>query len=105
MSLAITKVDYPVSQVRRYLEPGPVMLVERYNFFIFEVVKAHVATSPEHPETIHYTGKGECIRQYFIGKSVKSGTEIPEPRASPSGCRRVIHGAKTAFGQAYQPER
>lgn len=27
MSLAITKVDYPVSQVRRYLEPGPVVLV------------------------------------------------------------------------------
>ena len=169
MSLAITKVDYPVSQVRRYLEPGPVVLVsskwngktnimtlgwhtvlefspslvglmisggnhsfemirhsrecvinvpltdlaetvvrigntsgadidkfaefnltaqeadevdapliqqcyanfecclyddvlvERYNFFIFEVVKAHVATSPEHPETIHYTGKGEIM--------------------------------------------
>ncbi|ENC9774000.1 TPA: flavin reductase family protein [Citrobacter koseri] len=169
MSLAITKVDYPVSQVRRYLEPGPVVLVsskwngktnimtlgwhtvlefspslvglmisggnhsfemirhsrecvinvpltdlaetvvrigntsgadidkfaefnltaqeadevdapliqqcyanfecclyddvlvERYNFFIFEVVKAHVATSSEHPETIHYTGKGEFM--------------------------------------------
>ena len=37
------------------------VLVERYNFFIFEVVKAHVATSPEHPETIHYTGKGEFM--------------------------------------------
>ncbi|MEF2071035.1 flavin reductase family protein [Consotaella aegiceratis] len=33
-------------------------LVERYNFFIFEVVKAHVAPSPEHPETLHYTGDG-----------------------------------------------
>ncbi len=33
-------------------------LVDRYNFFIFEVVKAHVATSPKHPETIHYTGDG-----------------------------------------------
>lgn len=33
-------------------------LVERYNFFIFEVVKAHVATSPKHPETLHYTGEG-----------------------------------------------
>ena len=28
---------------------------------MFEVVKAHVATSPEHPETIHYTGKGEFM--------------------------------------------
>lgn len=33
-------------------------LVDRYNFFIFEVVKAHVATSPKHPETLHYTGQG-----------------------------------------------
>jgi len=34
------------------------VLVERYNFFIFEVVKAHVAASPKHPETLHYTGDG-----------------------------------------------
>lgn len=33
-------------------------LVERYNFFIFQVVKAHVARSPRHPETLHYTGDG-----------------------------------------------
>lgn len=33
-------------------------LVDRYNFFIFEVVKAHVAPSPKHPETLHYTGDG-----------------------------------------------
>ena len=33
-------------------------LVGRYNFFIFEVVKAHVAPSPKHPETLHYTGDG-----------------------------------------------
>ncbi|EFI53010.1 flavin reductase family protein [Afipia sp. 1NLS2] len=31
-------------------------LVDRYNFFIFEVVTAHVAKSPKHPETLHYTG-------------------------------------------------
>ena len=34
------------------------VLVEKYNFFIFEVVKAHVAASPKHPETLHYTGDG-----------------------------------------------
>jgi hypothetical protein len=28
------------------------------NFFIFKVVKAHVASSPKHPETLHYTGNG-----------------------------------------------
>ncbi|KFC69422.1 Flavin reductase domain protein FMN-binding protein [Bosea sp. LC85] len=33
-------------------------LVERYNFFILEVVKAHVAPSPQRPETLHYTGEG-----------------------------------------------
>jgi flavin reductase (DIM6/NTAB) family NADH-FMN oxidoreductase RutF len=33
-------------------------LVDKYNFFIFEVVKAHVANTPKHPETLHYTGDG-----------------------------------------------
>jgi flavin reductase (DIM6/NTAB) family NADH-FMN oxidoreductase RutF len=33
-------------------------LVEKYNFFIFEVVKAHVALKPEYPKTMHYTGDG-----------------------------------------------
>lgn len=33
-------------------------LLDKYNFFIFEVVKAHVAASPKHPETLHYTGDG-----------------------------------------------
>jgi flavin reductase (DIM6/NTAB) family NADH-FMN oxidoreductase RutF len=33
-------------------------LVDRYNFFIFEVVAARVAVSPKHPETLHYTGDG-----------------------------------------------
>src|SRR5262249_29648930 len=33
-------------------------LIDKYNFFIFEVVKAHVAMSPKHPQTLHYTGGG-----------------------------------------------
>ena len=33
-------------------------LVDLYNFFIFEVVKAHVARRPAHPQTLHYTGDG-----------------------------------------------
>jgi flavin reductase (DIM6/NTAB) family NADH-FMN oxidoreductase RutF len=33
-------------------------LVERYNFFILEVVQAHVARRPKHPQTLHYTGDG-----------------------------------------------
>lgn len=33
-------------------------MVDRYNFFIFEVVKAHVAATPKQPRTLHYTGSG-----------------------------------------------
>jgi flavin reductase (DIM6/NTAB) family NADH-FMN oxidoreductase RutF len=33
-------------------------LVDKYNFFIFEVVKAHVSPSPKHPQTLHYKGSG-----------------------------------------------
>jgi hypothetical protein len=32
--------------------------INRYGLFIFEVVKAHVATSPRYPETVHYRGDG-----------------------------------------------
>jgi flavin reductase (DIM6/NTAB) family NADH-FMN oxidoreductase RutF len=34
------------------------VLIDKYNVFIFKVVKAHVARSPKHPETLHYTGDG-----------------------------------------------
>ena len=33
-------------------------MVARYNFFVFEVVKAQVAKSPKYPKTIHYRGDG-----------------------------------------------
>lgn len=33
-------------------------LVERYNFFVFEVVRALVANTPDYPRTVHYTGDG-----------------------------------------------
>ena len=35
--------------------------VRKYNMFIFEVVKAHVATAPKTPKTIHYRGDGEFM--------------------------------------------
>ena len=35
--------------------------VKKYNVFVFEVVKAHVATSPKLPKTIHYRGDGEFM--------------------------------------------
>jgi len=33
-------------------------LVDKYNFFIWEVVAAFALTSPKHPETLHYKGDG-----------------------------------------------
>lgn len=33
-------------------------LIAKYNFFIFEVIKAHVAVAPKYPATVHYTGDG-----------------------------------------------
>lgn len=33
-------------------------LVDKYNFFIWEVIAARAAKSPKHPETLHYTGEG-----------------------------------------------
>ena len=35
--------------------------VRKYNMFVFEVVKAHVATRPKYPKTIHYRGDGEFM--------------------------------------------
>ena len=48
-------------------------LRERYNLFIFEVVKAHAAVAPKYPKTIHYYGDGMFmvagrtlnLRRYF----------------------------------------
>ena len=33
-------------------------LISKYNLFIWEVVKAHVASSPKYPKTVHYRGQG-----------------------------------------------
>ena len=33
-------------------------LVRKYGLFVFEVVKAHAATSPRYPTTVHYRGDG-----------------------------------------------
>ena len=36
-------------------------MIERYNLFIFEVVKAHVAPSADEQESLHYRGMGEFM--------------------------------------------
>ncbi|KAA5536142.1 flavin reductase family protein [Taibaiella lutea] len=33
-------------------------MLDKYNFFVLEVVKAHVAVSPKFPKTVHYRGEG-----------------------------------------------
>jgi flavin reductase (DIM6/NTAB) family NADH-FMN oxidoreductase RutF len=35
--------------------------IRKYNVFVFEIVKAHVAVSPKYPKTIHYRGDGEFM--------------------------------------------
>lgn len=36
-------------------------LINSYNFFIFEIVKAQKATSPQWPSTLHYRGHGDFM--------------------------------------------
>lgn len=36
-------------------------LADSRNFFIFEIVKAHVAEHPADPKTLHYTGDGSFV--------------------------------------------
>lgn len=35
--------------------------IAKHGVFIWEVVKAHVATSPKNPETLHYLGQGQFM--------------------------------------------
>lgn len=51
-------------------------LIKKYNFFIFEVVKAHAPTTPKYPKTIHYTGDG--VFMLSGGHSNKSKHFLPE---------------------------
>ncbi len=37
------------------------LMIGKYNFFIFEVVKAHAPRAPKHPKTIHNRGGGEFM--------------------------------------------
>jgi flavin reductase (DIM6/NTAB) family NADH-FMN oxidoreductase RutF len=50
-------------------------LVKKYNFFVLEVVKAHVATTPEHPRTLHYRGEGIFITSGRVMDRAKKFTK------------------------------
>lgn len=56
-----TKVDAPlIAECYASFECklADASLIRRYSLFVFEVVKAHVATSPRYPTTMHYRGDG-----------------------------------------------
>jgi flavin reductase (DIM6/NTAB) family NADH-FMN oxidoreductase RutF len=48
-------------------------LVDKYNFFIFEVVRAHAAATPKHPQTLHYTGDGVFM---VAGKTISRRSQF-----------------------------
>jgi flavin reductase (DIM6/NTAB) family NADH-FMN oxidoreductase RutF len=50
--------------------------VNKYNVFVFEVVKAHVAASPKVPKTIHYRGDGEFM---ISGEETKKYRKLFRP--------------------------
>jgi flavin reductase (DIM6/NTAB) family NADH-FMN oxidoreductase RutF len=59
--IAATKVDAPlIKECFANLECriADARLVKKYNFFILKVVKAHRATAPKYPRTLHYRGAG-----------------------------------------------
>lgn len=53
-------------------------LVKKYNFFIFEVVKAHVATLPKYPQTLHYRGEGTFITSGSVVHKAKKFTKFKD---------------------------
>jgi flavin reductase (DIM6/NTAB) family NADH-FMN oxidoreductase RutF len=56
-------------------------LINTYNFFIFEVLKAHVATALNNIHTLHYRGKGIFITS---GTSVNKRQKFTKWKDSPN---------------------
>ena len=51
-------------------------MVRKYNFFVFEVVKAHVAKTPRFPKTLHYRGDGQFM---IAGPTVRTYRRLFTP--------------------------
>ncbi len=51
-------------------------LISKYNLFVLEVVKAHVAISPKFPKTLHYRGDGLFM---IAGPTVKKYRKLFKP--------------------------
>jgi flavin reductase (DIM6/NTAB) family NADH-FMN oxidoreductase RutF len=48
-------------------------LVNKYNYFIFKVLKAHVAKAPKYPATVHFRGEGVFM---LSGPSIKLPSKV-----------------------------
>ncbi len=56
-------------------------MINKYNFFIMEVVKAHVAASPRYPKTLHYHGQGIFTGD---GKVINKARQFTKWRDTPT---------------------
>lgn len=56
-------------------------LVKKYNFFILEVIKAHVAATPKYPRTLHYRGEGTFITS---GSVLHKGKKFTKYKNDPN---------------------
>lgn len=52
--------------------------VKKYNFFVFRVLKAHVALKPKYPQTLHYRGEGIFT---YSGETVNLHKKFTSPKA------------------------
>jgi flavin reductase (DIM6/NTAB) family NADH-FMN oxidoreductase RutF len=75
-ALPASKVDAPLIQecyANFECKIFDAQLVNRFNFFVFEVVKAHVAISPKYPKTLHFRGDGVFM---LSGRSIKLPSKV-----------------------------
>jgi flavin reductase (DIM6/NTAB) family NADH-FMN oxidoreductase RutF len=57
--LPAQRIDAPlIKECYANFECRLVEFLARYSFFVFEVLRAHVATAPKYPKTFHYRGDG-----------------------------------------------
>ncbi|QJU59252.1 flavin reductase family protein [Sphingomonas sp. AP4-R1] len=63
-------------------------LVDRYNFFVMEIVAARIAVRPRHPTTLHYTGDGVFL---WSGKVVSRRADF---RPALLGNGRGVDGTR-----------
>ena len=68
-------------------------LIRKYSLFVLEVVKAHVATSPRFPRTVHYRGNGRFM---------VSGKEVDYDRYFGRGVVVTARFADPATQAAYE---